>query len=193
MKVVIGGPPNSGKSTFTVALFRTLDRDQSFSVELRSLDPVDQTVPWLLDESGTVERKPDDVDFDDYEELIEDVTEANAQIVLSDAPGRLEPPIRDLLEPMDELLILANDDSTDKVDEWVAVAEELDVNVHSKFITYLDPDEEAGWDKEGGEGTLVGLERDDFDDDYLDALPEDTRSVIRLLAGDLKQRAKVEY
>lgn len=192
MKIGVGGPPNSGKSTFTWALYRYLDRDSRVTVDGVTLDIRDQTLKWLLGE--TEERKDEDADFSEVDELLQRIDDCEASIIVCDLPGRLEPPIRNLAEPLDVLIILANDQSTGYIKQWEQLAEEFDIDVYGRFVTYINTDKpSADWDAEEEEGVLRELDRDAVNQDYLEALPADTKTAIQMVAGNLKETARTEY
>lgn len=193
MKIAVGGPSNSGKSTFSAALYRYLYRDAQCEVEYHSLDPWDQSGLWLLDRVSSDSRKNPDAGEEEVDEIIDGLDSSEAEIIVGDAPGSLEEPIDRLLEVVDEIIILANDESTDEIANWTDKADQLDINIYSTFITFLDEDIDPCWDKANSEGILVDLDPDSENQDFLDSIHPDTRSVIRLIVGDIKRKSKTEY
>lgn len=187
MKVGVGGPRNSGKSTFCVTLFRYLNRDSRVQVGFGELDVWDQTVRWLLDDTGTVERKDEEATMSDAVDEAQSLYGRSEDVLLCDLPGRLEPPIDQLMEPLDMIILLGRRDSLDELESWIERAEDNDVSIFSIFITHLEEEPQATWDPSTGRGILRGLDRDCVDQTYLEGIPDDTLVSTRLLSAELRK------
>lgn len=190
-KVVIAGPSNSGKSTFTAALIESLKNrlGSRFDehVEYVPLDQWDQSLPWLLKDTGASQRKGSSgsVSEEDIMSARREFEESDAAIVIADAPGKIDDALKTLIEPADDMIILSQDGKVDQIPDWVDVADELNITVLFEFRSMLDEDQEAEWDRISGEGVLVGLYRDEFRAGGLHNLDPTTRRVIQTVGRSM--------
>lgn len=190
MKVGIGGPSSSGKSTFCFVLYRYLDRDSRITVAYETLDVWDQTVDWLLDNTGEVERKNEDADRSDAVNQLTAVNGRCEDIVLCDLPGSLEPPIEDLVEPLDTIILLGHRENTYELESWMELTREKNISIFSVIMTHLQDEPEAIWNPETKRGILRQLDRDTVAQTYLEGLPTDTLNSIQLISSNLKRRSR---
>lgn len=199
MHVVVGGPPHSGKSTFTAALIehiRERQRRQSFSLsfEWMTLDITDNSLEYLLDDTGGVQRNLD-VEWTDEnaQDRADEFASKSCQLVLADAPGQLTEQLNIVAEPADSMVILVSDEKSDKLEDWQDRAQELDISVDCEVTSFLDDDAEVQLTR-GEDGTIVGsiksVSRDDFDVEGTHAYDDDSSNVIRYVVTDLIKEAR---
>lgn len=211
MKVVVGGPPHSGKSTFTAGLIeriRERKREQPFNVSFtwETLDITDNSLAFLLDESGDVSQKNEEIEWSNETAKVKraDFEGRDEQLVIADAPGRLTDQLDIVIEPADTMIVLASDENVDKIDEWKACADRLDIAVNWIIVTVLDTDIEVGWTDEFDsdtefdwacesanvqEGIIRSINRGDFKDRGLTAYDDTSSRLIRQLTADLLELA----
>lgn len=143
MNIVIYGPQNCGKSTFTASLYRllekTVDKRVDYSVDYQSLDLWDNTGLWLLDETGTVDRKKEPEDINKEKRDRRDAfVKLSADVNLADAPGKIDDIFRDLISSGDELVLLISEEKIDEKNQWENESDKVGVNLLCHFISYHD-------------------------------------------------------
>lgn len=194
MKVVVGGPPNSGKSTFTAVLRKHIrqilgGRAPPDVFQSLTLDLVDNSVEWMDDPTGDTPRRIDgEFNEENAEQRRDQFADIDADLVVADAPGEIDNLTRILAEPADALIIVSNDQ--EGIEEWRAFAEEEGIEVYATFETFL-PDEETRphWNPEDQAGTLRGLDRDALRDEGLDGIERETVKILRDLSDALLEDA----
>jgi len=91
-----------------------------------------------------------------------------------------------VIEPADQLILLASRQKGDEMEDWRGVAEELDLGVFAELKTVLEDDFEAGWpNRQQRTGVLRSVSREDFEQRQIDALDDKTLRVVKQLATDL--------
>lgn len=191
MKVVVGGPPQSGKSVFTGALLLMIqDRlgpDASEILDRTTIDLWDDSLPWVL---GEVLELPGegDPDEDDVERHRREVEALDAPLVVSDAPGKIDDCTRTLVEPFDAMIILSSTD--DGIPKWKELAGERGVEV-VWVLESMDPagGEEAEWNPDSGSGRFRGCERTRLKDLGIRALPYSSQDVLSRMVASLLERS----
>lgn len=201
LHVVIGGPPHSGKSTFTAALIehvRERHREQPFTIsfEYVTLDITDNSLEWLLDDTGSVNRKRD-VEWtnENAKDKADEFAEKPCQLVIADAPGKLTEQLDIVMEPADRMVILVSDEKSEKLTEWRDRANELDISVDYEITSFIDDDADIQLEDRAGDtmtGTIKSASRDDFNAKGTHAYDDKSRRVIRYIATQLVQKATKE-
>lgn len=197
MKVVVGGPSHSGKSTFAAGLVdcirerkRRGDADVSFRWE--TLDVTDNSLAHLINDREKPAVHNEGVEWNEQTARTKRATFAGGdeRLVVADTPGRLTPELDIVLEPADAMILLVSDEKVDLTEEWLDRAEALDVEVGWVLTTVLDGGD-VGWYSEGDvrRGILRIATREEFDADGLDAFDSESARMIRQVAEDLVERA----
>jgi len=199
MHVVIGGPPHSGKSTFTAALIEHVRKRQrkkpfTISFEYMTLDITDNSLNYILDDTEDVERKLD-VEWTDKnaQERADKFSSKSCQLVIADAPGKLTDQLDIVMEPADRMVILVSNEKSEKLEEWRDRASELDISVDYEITSFLDSDVEVQLiEQENGTvaGTIKSASRDDFAAEGTHAYDDESSNVIRYIAAQLMQQAR---
>lgn len=211
MKVVVGGPPHSGKSTFTAGLverIRERKRDQPFTASFtwETLDVTDNSLPFLLDGSGAVPMRNEDIEWSEESARVKRAAfeGRDEQLVVADAPGRLTEELDVVVEPADAMVVLASREKADRIESWKARADRLDVAVRWVLVSVLDADVEPGWvtefdsavefewtaeSDEVREGVIRSIDRGEFEDSGLTAYDDTSSRMIRQLSTDLLESA----
>lgn len=161
VKIVIGGPPHSGKSVFIEALMANLDKDHTFSY---SAAP-DGEGPWLqrhYDNPDVVQWRQKGSLTPEFVEHSRDVIQNwDGPLMLVDVGGRTSPENAQMIKGATHAIILAGDLS--KVDEWHEFFDGLSIEVIAKLHSWYahDKDKNVTFGKdihfEGAEnGQVVG-------------------------------------
>jgi GTPase SAR1 family protein len=192
MKIVIGGPPQSGKSTFTASLIQAIrerqrNRPYQLSFSWEPLDVTDNSIAVLLNPDEDIEQKRDVEWTEERAEERRAVFEArDERLVVADAPGLITDELRIVLEPADAIIILANYEEQEKIADWRDVAESNDMQVFAELTSILGEDLDPGWDqRESREGIIRSIEREEFGEEEGMAFDDTTRRMIRQIATDL--------
>lgn len=199
MKIVVGGPPHSGKSTFTASLIQTIRERQwkqhyNLSFTWQGLDVTDNSIATLLNPKDDIDQKRDVEWTTERAEERQAVFEARDEsLVVADAPGLITDELRTVVEPADAMIILASNEKRDKIEEWQELAEEQNIAVFAELTTILEEDLEIGWrDRQARKGVLQSVEREEFEERQVDALDDTTHRLIKQVGTDLLEEAGAE-
>jgi hypothetical protein len=196
MKVVVGGPSHSGKSTFAAALVdcvreRKHERRPDFSFRWETLDVTDNSLAHLLNDRESLPRHNRGVEWNEQTARTKRATfeGCDEELVVADAPGRLTPELDIVMEPADAMILLASAEKADRIDDWLDRAERFDIDVGWVLTTVL-ADAEPGWnaaDSSDGvrRGVVRTVERDEFEAHRIDAFDPKSAEMVRRVSADL--------
>jgi len=192
VKVVICGPPQSGKSTFTAALIKSIrerKRGRSYNISFIwvPLDVTDNSLPYLMNPDEDIEQKREvDWSSERAEERASQFKARDEQLVLADAPGLITDELQTVIEPADAMIIVASREREEKIADWKNKASEMDISVFAEFTTVLEDDVGAGWlSRDERIGVLRSVSREEFEQRQINSLDDPTRRVLKQLATDL--------
>jgi MinD-like ATPase involved in chromosome partitioning or flagellar assembly len=160
--LIVGGPPNSGKSTFSESLVRAL-QDQGVSAEAVDLDPWSPTLSFIKGEISRNERdrlKRSKISAEDIGDAIARLSRASRDhdFVVGDAPGGISDEIRPIYRLATHAMILCREDKQAEIDRWKMFFNTVNLRIVATIRTRTSGVEEM---RAGDlvEGTLVGLDR----------------------------------
>jgi len=192
MKIVIGGPPQSGKSTFTASLIQVIrerqrNRPYQLSFSWQPLDVTDNSIAVLLNPDEDIDQKRDVEWTEERADERRAIFEArDEQLVIADAPGLITDELRIVIEPADAIIILANYEEREQIDDWREVAESNGIQIFAELTSILEEDLDPGWEeRETREGIIRSIEREDFEEEQKTAFDDTSRRMIRQIATDL--------
>ena len=162
IRLVIGGPPNSGKSTFAESLARAL-QDQSVDAEAIDLDPWSPTLALIRGEITEDQRKAmkkKKITREEAEEAAERFEKSSRKhsVVLGDAPGGISDQSRIIAKKATHAIILCREDRKDEVDEWRMFFEKMGLRIIAVMISKEHGEEEIR-SNDLVEGILANLDR----------------------------------
>lgn len=199
MKTVVGGPPHSGKSTFTAGLIQAVRQRKratglSFSFTWETLDITDNTLPYLLAPNGGVTRKNKDIDWDVENARVKQSTfeGRDEHLVVADAPGLLTKELNIVISPADTMIILASNEKKHEVNNWRKKAQEENMDVLATITTVLDQDKEPYWNPEAGEGLIRSVGREDYKTGNLKSYDDSSKRILRELGFSLIKKSLEE-
>lgn len=181
--LVVGGPPNSGKSTFAESLVRAL-QNQGVLAEAVDLDSWSPTLSLIKGEISKEERdamKRKSISPGDIQEAADRLRKArkNYDIVVGDAPGGISPDVKPIYRAATHAIILCRDDKREEIDEWKMFFSTLELRIIAVIISKASGEETI----RGGdliEGTLVGLDRKPIDTPAMRSLASILRANLGL-------------
>lgn len=176
MKVVVVGPPKSGKSVFTQAMIEIIQERLVNRNAFRwmTLDLWDNALGWFRGEPRRRETPPSD---EEVEKRARDFANLDSSLVLADGPGKIDEHTRKLVGPADALIIVSR--SSSGITEWSGFAARSNLSIFAVFTTVQKHSNEMPeWNASKRQGKLRGLESDIIKDGGYRSLPEDTVSVI---------------
>ena len=158
----MGGPPNSGKSTFSESLVRAL-QDQGVSAEAVDLDPRSPTLSFIKGKISREERgrlKRSRISEKDIQDAVARLKQASRDhdFVIGDAPGGISDDIRPIYRLATHAMILCREDKQTEIDKWKAFFNTMNLRIVATIITRTSGVEQM----QSGDpikGTLVGLDR----------------------------------
>ena len=160
--MIVGGPPNSGKSTFSESLVRAL-QDQGVSAEAVDLDPWSPTLGFIRGEISKSERdrlKRSKISTEDIKDAVTRLSQASRDndFVIGDAPGGISDEIRPIYRLATHAMILCREDKQAEIDKWKMFFSTMNLRIVATIMTRTSGVEEM---RAGDlvEGTLVGLDR----------------------------------
>jgi MinD-like ATPase involved in chromosome partitioning or flagellar assembly len=164
--IIVGGPPNSGKSTFSESLVRAL-QNQGVSAEAIDLDPWSPTLRFIKGEISKEERdslKQSKISEKDIQDAVARLKRAgkNHDFVIGDSPGGISDDIRPIYRLATHAMILCREDKRTEIDKWKVFFSTMNLLIVATIITRTSGLEQM----RGGdliEGTLVGLDRTPID------------------------------
>lgn len=175
-KYLVGGPSNSGKSTFVLSLAEHLRRDFSLSVDAIEFDVWSGSYPAFEGKIGFKERpKRFGLDWDwktPLDERIARFNASNAEIVFGDMPGILDEAIRYMVEHAEADGGLVVSRTADGIVEWEKFFCENGLSVANRWLTFKDEPPVI----------LVGMDRN-VDPDHSDVVASATfitRDLLKL-------------
>ncbi len=199
MHVVIVGPPHSGKSTFTAALIETVrerQRKRSFTLpfEWMTLDIIDNSLEYVLDETGETSRKTDATwTNENARTRAEKFASRSSKLVIADAPGKLTEQFDIVVEPADSAVILISNKKSDHLTKWRERIKGMNIAIDAELTSFLNADKSVELTKRS-DGTLVGtvrsISRDEFQTRGTHAYDDSSRQVIRAVAKTLLTKAR---
>lgn len=125
LKLVIGGPPHSGKSTFMTLLHRDL-RDKGVDAKLLDLDYASPTIAYLLGKSrGGKQPWSNKLALQAKQDF--NVTSKKHDLTLGDAPGKITDVTKIISRGCDGAIILSRD--RNETGKWKRFFKSIDVPV----------------------------------------------------------------
>lgn len=163
IRIIVGGPPNSGKSTFSERLVRAL-QDQGVDAETIDLDIWSPTLDFIKGDITMDERN---------RQKRQDVTEKDAKaaakrfrdfskkhdVIIGDAPGGISELSKIIVNKGTHGIIVCRDDKTDEIESWKQFFEENDVELVAIVYTSMEGEEDIS-QNELIEAKLVNLNRE---------------------------------
>ncbi len=136
---MIGGPPNSGKSTFAESLAQAL-QDQRIDAEAVDLDPWSPTlarVQGRITEEQREALKRNKIAKEDAEATASDFDDSSHkhQVVVGDAPGGISSESEVIYRKATHAIIVCRDDLKDAVDDWRRFLGRLGVKIIAVIIS----------------------------------------------------------
>lgn len=131
--IVMGGPPNSGKSTFSLRLTRALE-DQGIDVHKEDFDIWSPTIEYLEGKITAEEReakKRKDITEKDAQKaakLFEKLLNAHS-LVIGDGPGKISNESEIILKNAQYGIIICRDDKQEEIKIWKEFFEKIGITV----------------------------------------------------------------
>lgn len=162
IRLLIGGPPNSGKSTLAESLARAL-QDQRVDAEAVDLDPWSPTLALIRGEITEEQRramKKKEITMEEAEKAAKRFEQISRKhgIALGDAPGEISDQLRIIARKATHAIILCREDSRDAIDKWKIFFTEMGIRI----IAVLVSKERGGEEIRSNtliEGTVSNLDR----------------------------------
>ena len=197
MHTVIGGPPNSGKSTIAAALIklcreRRRGRGYNPTFGWSTLDITDTSLPAMLGSS--------DEDSREVKWTTERAEERKAlfaardeQLVLADCPGLIDDMTRTVVEPADAMILVVSDQKQEDADEWQEFAAENSLELLFELTTTLDRDKSPEWtDRDAGKAVVRSIHNHEFENDDVAAYDDTTRRILKTISTELLSASENE-
>jgi hypothetical protein len=141
-RYLVGGPSNSGKSTFTLTLVAHLCERRGLSAEAIELDVWSRSFAAFRGETTFAARAKDrGLDWDWQSPLRQQIAAFNASrcdIVLADLPGQLDEAIAFICDRVSGAQALVVSRTLEGLDEWGGFFERHGVPVAQRCLTFLD-------------------------------------------------------
>jgi CRISPR-associated protein Csx3 len=165
IRIIIGGPPNSGKSTLVSSLKRAL-WEIGVKVNSAELDLWAPTLEFLEGKISKQERdsrKQKKVTKEEAEEASKRLVEASqdGSIAIGDCPGKMSEELKIIVKNATHAMILCRADQIREIESWRKFLSEAGVPIIAELVS--DPVGEEGVQMTGSKvitGRLVGLDRD---------------------------------
>lgn len=161
-RIIVGGPPNSGKSTFSANIEQVL-KNMCIDAKAIDLDLWAGTLDLLWGKISKEERdflKQDKVTQDDLRKARQVFEDASVEhdVVLGDAPGKISADWKIIYEAASHAIIVCRSDKIEEVDAWVEFCETNGIEVVAIVITEMEGDEKIT-SLDPLRAKLVGLDR----------------------------------
>lgn len=165
IRIIIGGPPNSGKSTLVSSLTRAFWEIgvNAVSVELDLWAPTLEFVEGKITKEERDLRKQKAVTKEEAEEASKRLlaSSQDISIVIGDCPGKISEELRILVKNATHAIILCRDDQILEMENWRKFFSELSIPIVAEITSKLKGDEHVGTDDdEVIRGKLSGLVRE---------------------------------
>ena len=164
-KIVIVGPPCSGKSVFTLALLSALE-DLGISCSFVDLDLWGSTFLLLSGKESSTERTKRKetlvVTKDDIENKLKEFQDISDVLVIADGPGKISTDLNTLIQPAKLGIIVCRIDKPNDLKKWRNYLEKHGIEIIGIVHTTQNTTESVSM--EGHiEATITNLDRDNSD------------------------------
>lgn len=162
IRIIVGGPPNSGKSVFSERLVRAL-QDGEVDAETQELDLWAGTVDYLRGNILKDERarlKRNDVTEKDMKNLAKEFVELSKKhdVVIGDAPGGISDLSEIAVREGTHGIIVCREDRPEDIERWQKFFRENNVELIAVIHTSMNGDESI-LNNNPVEARLVNLDR----------------------------------
>ncbi len=162
IRIVVGGPPHSGKSTFTARLARTFLKEFGDDVDKMNLDPWDRSLEVISEIITEEERKQD---IKNPEKILREKASEfkkrskNHKAIIGDLPGRPEAPAEIVAKTGRYGIIVCKDDELNKIKDWKKFFEKNGVELVAVIHTSKNGKEERVYREDLIRAELVNLDK----------------------------------
>lgn len=164
-RIIIGGPPNSGKSTLVNSMKRTF-WEIGVKVNSAELDLWAPTLEFLEGKISKEERdsrKQKKITKQEAEEASKRLVEASqdGSIAIGDCPGKMSEELKIIVKNATHAIILCRADQIQEMESWREFFSEAEIPIIAELVSDLEGDEAV--QMAGNKlitGKLVGLDRD---------------------------------
>lgn len=172
VRIIIGGPPNSGKSTLTESLAMAL-RSLGVDAYAEDLDFTSPTLEFIRGTKGWEQRQGTKKDWTPElaktaAALFEEASTRHA-IVIGDAPGKITSESKTIAEKANYAIILCREDCIDEIKNWQRLFMELQLPVICIAVSKLNGEGKI-INKAPIRATLIGLNRTPKADEVIKSL-----------------------
>lgn len=146
IRIVVGGPPNSGKSTFSESLVRAF-QDLSVDAESIDLDLYSPTLDWLqgkITKEQRDEQKRKSITAKEAKEAHRRFKDASKEhdVIVGDAPGGISEESKQICKAATHGIIVCRDDKTDQIKAWQNFFDDIGVDVIAVVISKVSSSED---------------------------------------------------
>lgn len=144
--IIVGGPPNSGKSTFTVNLVRSF-QDQGVDAEFVDLDLWSPTLDHIQGKMTKKKRdnlKRKSVTADEARHVYERLKNASRKhdVIVGDAPGKISKELEHIFKAATHGIVVCRDDKMEQEKVWQDFFNNDGIDVAATIISKFDCDEQ---------------------------------------------------
>lgn len=185
IRIVIGGPPGSGKSSFVASLKRAL-LNIGVQVDYVELDPYSSTlalIEGLMTPEERIKSKRKDIPDEEIQQIAERLADLDRKldVVLGDLPGMITPQTSILCKHATHAIVVCKDQRLEEINAWQQFFSKLRIPVISKIVSKLNGTEETRiTDANVIEAIITGLDREVKVSDTLTLMAFQLKSILNL-------------
>lgn len=195
-KIIIAGPPHSGKSIGEKFIRNMLPPQETMRIASQPDGEGDWTQNIYGDDSELVQqlRKKGEFSRENVDHWKSQVANTDSRFSLIDVGGVVSPENREICEQANAMIIISS--NPEKTQNWIRLANETGLNILSVLQSTLDKSQTECFSKVSGkdwetEGVVVGLDRGKFKDST--TLREMAAYLLDRVSAKEKKEAMVEY